>query len=42
MERLMSETKSGTRWLNADAWAVLLALGLAVLVKAGVVKTVFW
>jgi hypothetical protein len=29
-------------WLSLDTWAVLLALGLALLVRVGVIKQVPW
>ena len=34
--------KSTLPFLSLDGWAVLLSLALALLVRAGVIKTVVW
>lgn len=35
-------TSSKSRFLSLDTWAVLLSLALALLVRAGIIKSVPW
>lgn len=39
---MTSPRNSSKPWLSLDSWAVLIALLVAVLVRAGVLKTVPW
>ena len=35
-------TPSKSRFLSLDSWAVLLSLALALLVRAGIIKSIPW